>query len=465
MIIEERNTVFISHATPQDNEFSVWLASRLEMLGYTVWVDKDGLLGGERFWPTIQKAIDKSIKILFVYSRNIVNAQGVLKPGIENELEYGKSVAYQNNLTDFIIPLHIDDSPYHLAIGMPNINHIPFNGDWAAGLRQLCRKLEKDGVPKSQNIPNESIGKWYAEECISDIQIISKHQMYFSTWWKAKKLPEEFYIFRYENEYQAQMIRSLNPDLPLNLNSNLIVTFERNLLCETEDPMFGKRTIDPTEVFACPVLDLGLNCEQFYSSDFPSLKDTRNAYIRLMKSVWNALLRQKGLKKYEMSGKRFAYYRTKPQDNFYTVKIQYPGRQKGKRKNINGKYKTQFWHYAFSAIPIIEPFLCYEIKSHIVFTEDGVEAIKDNKKMHSYRRDKGKRMFNEEWRDLFLAMIQSLMDTNGNIEIKVRYDGTNIAFRKWPEMYNCDLDYKDPNAQMDVDQIADYIQSEEEFDE
>ena len=109
-----RDTIFISHATPADNEFSIWIASRLEMLGYKVWIDKKGLLGGERFWATIQKALDCSIKVLFVYSKNIVAEDGVLRQGIENELEYAKSIANQEGLQDFIIPLHIDDSGYNL---------------------------------------------------------------------------------------------------------------------------------------------------------------------------------------------------------------------------------------------------------------------------------------------------------------------------------------------------------------
>lgn len=76
-----RDTIFISHATPEDNEFSIWIASRLEMLGYKTWIDKDGLLGGERFWATLQKAIESSIKVLFVYSKNIVTKDGLLKAG------------------------------------------------------------------------------------------------------------------------------------------------------------------------------------------------------------------------------------------------------------------------------------------------------------------------------------------------------------------------------------------------
>ena len=165
--MSERDTIFISHSTPQDNEFSIWIASRLELLGYKVWVDKNGLLGGERFWPTIQKAIDRSIKILFVYSKNILNSDGVLKPGIENELEYGKSIAIQNGLSDFIIPLHIDDSQYHLAIGMPNINHIPFTDNWAVGLKQLLRKLEKEFKEYSKKKEQNTKVSDYYETSIS----------------------------------------------------------------------------------------------------------------------------------------------------------------------------------------------------------------------------------------------------------------------------------------------------------
>ena len=109
-----RDTIFISHATPQDNEFSIWIASRLEMLGYNTWIDKEGLLGGERFWPTIQKAIESSIKVLFVYSKNIVTHDGILKPGIENEIEYAKSIASQHGLQDFILSLiHISEPTRH----------------------------------------------------------------------------------------------------------------------------------------------------------------------------------------------------------------------------------------------------------------------------------------------------------------------------------------------------------------
>lgn len=80
---------------------------------------------------------------MFVYSKNIVTTEGILRQGIENELEYAKSIAAQDGLQDFIIPLHIDNSSYHLVIGQPNINHIPFNNNWADGLKQLLKNWRK----------------------------------------------------------------------------------------------------------------------------------------------------------------------------------------------------------------------------------------------------------------------------------------------------------------------------------
>ena len=34
-----RDAIFISHANPEDNEFTVWLGARLTAAGYEVWAD------------------------------------------------------------------------------------------------------------------------------------------------------------------------------------------------------------------------------------------------------------------------------------------------------------------------------------------------------------------------------------------------------------------------------------------
>lgn len=465
--MSERNTLFISHATPQDNEFSIWLASRLEMLGYKVWVDKNGLLGGERFWPTIQKAIDSSIKVLFVYSKNIVTSDGILKQGIENEIEYAKSIANEHKLKDFIIPLHIDDSKFHLAIGTPNINHVPFAGNWADGLRQLLRKLEKDGVHREAEKAQSSFSEWYENEYSSDVAIKNKARLYYSSWWGFKSLPKEFYIVRFHTQEEAKKVRELNPDIPVNLQNNVITTFEHDLICSFEDPedMFDTRKeILPEDRYICDIEDLYY--PECFRAEFPTYRDTLNAFNRLMLSVWNSLLKKKGLRKYTMSGKRQAYFRPKYDNVVQKISFQYPySNGKKKNKSIMGIYKSQMWHYAISANLLIDPQICFLVKSHIIFTSDGEKAIDNEKKMHSFRRDKGKRMFNEEWRDLLLAMIQSLTDKDGRITLQISYNLDFIELQPWPEMFWSDFDYQDPNERMGVENISDYSEYEEPLEE
>jgi hypothetical protein len=44
--VSDRDVVFISHATPDDNEFVRWLGTRLTGYGYKVWADIFDLAGG-----------------------------------------------------------------------------------------------------------------------------------------------------------------------------------------------------------------------------------------------------------------------------------------------------------------------------------------------------------------------------------------------------------------------------------
>lgn len=53
-----RESLFIGHATPENNEFTAWLNSRLQRLGYKTWCDIRGLKGGESdFWIPIENEI------------------------------------------------------------------------------------------------------------------------------------------------------------------------------------------------------------------------------------------------------------------------------------------------------------------------------------------------------------------------------------------------------------------------
>ncbi|HEY0460532.1 MAG TPA: toll/interleukin-1 receptor domain-containing protein [Pyrinomonadaceae bacterium] len=63
----KRDLLFISHATPEDNEFAKWLTLRLAAEGYPVFCEIVDFLGGEDPWRDIEQVIrQRAIKVLFV---------------------------------------------------------------------------------------------------------------------------------------------------------------------------------------------------------------------------------------------------------------------------------------------------------------------------------------------------------------------------------------------------------------
>jgi hypothetical protein len=74
--VPARQALFISHATPEDNAFTLWLGAKLTALGYEVFADILRLKGGEDWERVLEDAIrNKAAKFLLV-----ATPHGVQKP-------------------------------------------------------------------------------------------------------------------------------------------------------------------------------------------------------------------------------------------------------------------------------------------------------------------------------------------------------------------------------------------------
>ncbi|UUZ71246.1 toll/interleukin-1 receptor domain-containing protein [Polaromonas sp. P1(28)-8] len=151
--------IFISHATPQDNDFVRWLGARLELAGYLVWTDLGRLKGGDYFWDKIEKAIrEESFRLLAVVSKNSVDKQGV-----KDEWAVGQTV--ERSMPGFVIPLRLDDYDFSLLpIGIHRKNVIDFAQGWHKGLNSLQDTLTEAGAPKASAIDPRAARQWLAAE-------------------------------------------------------------------------------------------------------------------------------------------------------------------------------------------------------------------------------------------------------------------------------------------------------------
>ena len=75
-----RDTLLLSHANPEDNEFTLWLALQLASNGFRVWCDLTKLLGGEIFWDDIEAVLrDRAAKVIYILSRSSNAKDGPLR--------------------------------------------------------------------------------------------------------------------------------------------------------------------------------------------------------------------------------------------------------------------------------------------------------------------------------------------------------------------------------------------------
>jgi TolB-like protein/tetratricopeptide (TPR) repeat protein len=144
----DRDTIFISHATPDDNDFVRWLAAQLSVRGFAVWADLLHLKGGTPFWTSIEEVLRKrAVKVIFVVSRPSVEPG---RSGVRNELSVADGVRRSLGDPDFIVPLRIDDTPFdQLPIQIHQLNTLDFSADWDRALPALLDTLDMANVPRA----------------------------------------------------------------------------------------------------------------------------------------------------------------------------------------------------------------------------------------------------------------------------------------------------------------------------
>jgi len=133
--------LFISYAI-EDLTLATWLARKLAAQGYAVWFDQLKLLGGEP-WP---QSIDEAIKNRTFRMLALMSAASIHKQNPSKERTLGLAIGRQRELEDFLITLKVDDATLDWLTS--DISYVPFQHGWAAGLRQLLKKLESISAPK-----------------------------------------------------------------------------------------------------------------------------------------------------------------------------------------------------------------------------------------------------------------------------------------------------------------------------
>jgi len=454
--------VFVSHANPDDNNFTRWLCLRLVSAGYPVWSDIVRLKGGEDFWNDIELAIrERTIKFIYVLSKTSNDKQGP-----RQELQVAKGVARREKLQDFIIPLHIDDLPHNdINILLNQLNAISFDQSWAKGLKDLLEKLEQDNVPKDPSNTPEIAASWWRDQFSAERGLSHNSEDYLSSWFLVESLPEDIYFHLIKNVPWGDEDGGQPPPYPIYSYAGGVFTFAaRNDLITAENegwliPQTHKfRTNDVLNGKLSQVIDI---------------KQARNAMTNLLREGWLRMIRERGLAIHEMANNARSFYFIKdqvPNDRLDFIGVDdVPGHRyvMGYKtmRSADGAKRVRHWHFGLSAKPFVYPTMAYGIKAHVLFSDDGKEIWQSDKRLHRARMSQCKNWWNDDWRDRILATMYWLAGGRETLEIPVG-KGTVIKVAKSPQLFTSEVSFIEPSKSSHTSEQAMAPSEEEvEFDD
>ena len=328
-----KNTLFISHATPADNSFAIWLATKLELYGYKVWVDANDLDPSVDFWNTIESTIrNDAIKFIFVASNTSIYQTG---DGVKKELAVADRIRRQDS--EFVVPVRIDGVDFNdFPVELVRLNAIDFNGDWGNGLSKLLKYLGDQSIEKP-NTTNDSqymVDRWQKSQSPFRSLITDDEDRYFGNLFPVE-LPPYVYIYKRTDELEGALKQR---HIPHKTIKGIVVSFACDkCIGEWLGSSVENERLETQKVLgelAAPSYHLGQQVVNL-------LRDV----ISLINWSLSELFYQHKLRRYKTDSEkksRSVYYFP------YGVKARRSTNSRAKQ--LSGKYKnTRRWHYGLSA--------------------------------------------------------------------------------------------------------------------
>jgi hypothetical protein len=383
--MSERQALFISHASPEDNAFTIWLGAKLAAAGYEVWADVLRLTGGDDWQRKLEDALrNRTCKVLLV-----ANQKSVDKQGVRNEIQIASDVAKKISDTRFIIPLKLGpfDAPFLIA----HAQYIDFSKGWSSGLHELMSALQEEHRIPLSDEPSAAI--WSSLQAMHGRKLEQRSEQLVSNWLRVRKLPEGIQYYR-NAELRSNGVVLSSPSVPYG---------EGVLTCE-EHPIAGVSKTLLSDALGVGWPELGI-----------SNTEMRKMFTRLANDGMELFLKSRGLHSFEMSNGQLAWWfgGDLPDTRFAFDW----GGVKGSRvlRGVSEKRKVQ-WHFGITPQfrTSFQPY--FKVRTRLLFSEDGRTAL-PGKRTHRMRRSFAKGWRNARWRDMLLAFLFWLSDGESLIRL------------------------------------------------
>lgn len=438
-----RSAIFISHATPQDNDFVRWLGARLELAGYAVWTDLVRLKGGDYFWDKIENAIrQESFCLIAVVSKTSVNAQGA-----KDEWAAGQMV--EKTMPGFVIPVRIDDSDFsQLPIGILRKNVIDFAGGWHKGLTALLDTLVEAKAPKSSAPDPRSARQWLAAEKEGAIQRTTSGESLDSTWLRVVSMPPALETARILGLDRRIKETPENRKIPWFEHEDRIVGFAKSSdLVKLMDKSAMLTKSDSKDLTAF------ISEDSRFGDKVVPRHEARKKVLNLMRQAWELGMEARGLRMHEQAGGKRVFYATPELTKGERVAfVDVDGRTRKKALHGRSEKRKANWAYAVGMVPSLDDPWRIELRSTIVFMDDDWKPLDAPAKAHRLRMSFCRSWWNDRWRGFLRAFLALVAEGQPEIKLSVGSDRC-LVVSATPIVFTSDTGLSDLAPSIDADPV------------
>ncbi|MEX0980495.1 MAG: toll/interleukin-1 receptor domain-containing protein [Bacteroidales bacterium] len=419
-----KNLIFISHSVPEDNYLAAWLASKLGLIGYEVWVDVEDLRSGSSFWNEIElKMRNESIRFIALISSNYINKALNKNTGVFSEVTLAKSLS--KKIDNYIIPLRIDGSDYDdFPINILPLDTIDFSDNWGSGLKKLLKELELQEILASIQEPN-TLSLWHKFQGIRG-EAVEQYETFGSNWFYCD-LPKRLTVYRFQGD-----LKKLYEHIPF--------PFIR-------DGDFCMGFFDNEGLGLIPEYIEDIQVPEFILEDTYSLdnghiiKDTKSKLTNLMnKAIYYYFYVSEDFKAYTIANKRKVIYPISTNTN--SKYISFSRRGKRGRRKLKGRSPVN-WSFGLSFIFQLYPFPHYVANHHILSSDKN--GFFGKQKQLEYRRSIPKEWYNRHWFERIIAFMSLANGSKNSSEFTFQPGREKITLHLDTVCFESDLSYEETN--------------------
>lgn len=456
-------SIFISHATPEDNDFVRWLAARLELDGYQVWHDLARLKGGDHFWDKIENAVrNEAYCFLAVVSKRSVGKQGVKD-------EWALGLTLEKTMPGFVIPIRIDNYDFSLLpIGIHRKNVIDFCEGWHRGLTNLLDTLSDANTPRVYQPDPRAVRHWLSEMTTGAVVRTEQVESLDSTWLRVVSMPPALETVRFLGNERGIKITEKNRLIPWFEHEERIFSFAKSsdlvALMSSSAMMEKSNSID---------LETFIERDGNFGNSYVTQAEARKRVLNLMRQAWELAMEAKGLRVHMQSGGKKVHYVTPGltgDRGGYISFVDVDGRTRKKALTGRSEKKKANWCYGVGIVPSLDHPRRIEVRATIVFTDDQGTPF-DSARTQRLRMSFCRNWWNDRWRGFLRAFLAIV--SNGQPEIRLPVgSGRFLVVEGSPMIFSSPTGLSDlspptePELPVD-DEMAEFEgnEDEEEFDD